>query len=152
MGSGQIRRTSPIHHHRYPTASIVLPPPRPALYSQAYSTGPKDILSDLKLPSGFFFGVAAAYQVEGAVKNEGKGRIIGIVHRAAHIPGVVWDNTTAVVDLHYYYKEDIASMGVNAHSFSPESTPSEQPTCLLTKPTDGTLVNGNQTQFNGYRK
>ncbi|KAE9392129.1 glycoside hydrolase [Gymnopus androsaceus JB14] len=104
-----------------PTASVVLPSPPPALYPQAYSTGPKDILLDLKLPSGFFFGVAtAAYQVEGTVKDEGKGP--NHWDWAAHIPGVVWDNTTAdVVDLHYYfYKEDIAriaALGVNAHSF-----------------------------------
>ncbi|KAE9392133.1 glycoside hydrolase, partial [Gymnopus androsaceus JB14] len=122
-----------------PAASIVLSSLPPALYPQAYSTGPKDILSDLKLPSRFFFAVATApCQVEGAVKDEGKGP--NHWDWAAHIPGVVWDNTTAdVVDLHYYlYKTSLVlqrweSTPIHFPSPGPESTPSEQPTRLLTK-------------------
>ncbi|KAE9384030.1 hypothetical protein BT96DRAFT_1027005 [Gymnopus androsaceus JB14] len=140
MGSGRIRRISPTHHHCYPTASIILSSLPPALHPQAYLTGPKDILSDLKLPSGFFFAVATApCQVEGAVKDEGKGP--NHWDWAAHIPGVVWDNTTAdVVDLHYYlYKTSLVlqrweSTPIHFPSPGPESTPSEQPTRLLAKP------------------
>ncbi|KAE9384716.1 glycoside hydrolase, partial [Gymnopus androsaceus JB14] len=78
---------------------------------------PSSILSDLKLPSRFFFAVATApCQVEGAVKDEGKGP--NHWDWAAHIDDTLAD----VVDLHYYlYKEDIAriaALGVNAHSFS----------------------------------
>lgn len=73
-------------------------------------------------PPGFKFGVAtAAYQVEGAVKNDGKGPTVWDWN--SRQPNGVQDNTTGdVVDLHYYlYKEDvarIAALGVNAHSFS----------------------------------
>ncbi|KAF5391045.1 hypothetical protein D9757_003994 [Collybiopsis confluens] len=105
-----------------PTASIVLPSPPPALYPPSYARAPKDILPDLKFPKGFVFGVdTAAYQVEGATKEEGKGP--SIWDWASRQPGAVADNSTAdVVDLHYYlYKEDIAriaALGVNSHSFS----------------------------------
>ncbi|KAJ3765471.1 glycoside hydrolase family 1 protein [Lentinula raphanica] len=105
-----------------PQTPIVLPSPPPALYPSFFAVAPEDILPDLKFPEGFFFGVAsAAYQVEGAVKDEGKGP--SLWDWANRQPGVVVDNTTAdVVDLHYYlYKEDvarIAALGVNSHSFS----------------------------------
>ena len=84
----------------------------------------------------------AAYQVEGAVKNEGKGPTLWDWN--SRQPNGVVDNTTGwdfnriyagltilnlrdcilgdVVDLQYYlYKEDIArvaALGFNAHSFS----------------------------------
>ncbi|KAJ3887623.1 glycoside hydrolase superfamily [Lentinula edodes] len=105
-----------------PQTPVTLPSPPPALYPAFFAVTPKDILPDLKFPKGFLFGVAsAAYQVEGAVKDEGKGP--SIWDWAGHQPGVVTDNSTAdVVDLHYYlYKEDvarIAALGVNSHSFS----------------------------------
>ncbi|KAJ3905960.1 glycoside hydrolase superfamily [Lentinula edodes] len=105
-----------------PQTPVTLPSPPPALYPAFFAVTPKDILPDLKFPQGFLFGVAsAAYQVEGAVKDEGKGP--SIWDWAGHQPGVVTDNSTAdVVDLHYYlYKEDvarIAALGVNSHSFS----------------------------------
>ncbi|KAJ7041017.1 glycoside hydrolase superfamily [Mycena alexandri] len=108
---------------RVPTSTrVLLPSPPPALYPSFFAPEPKDILPTLKFPAGFKFGVAtAAYQVEGAVKNEGKGPTIWDWN--SRQPGGVIDNTTAdVVDLQYYlYKEDVvrvASLGVNAHSFS----------------------------------
>ncbi|KAJ7176777.1 glycoside hydrolase superfamily [Mycena filopes] len=108
---------------RVPTSTRVpLPSPPPALYPSFFAPEPKDILPTLKFPAGFKFGVAtAAYQVEGAVKNEGKGPTIWDWN--SRQPGGVIDNTTGdVVDLQYYlYKEDVvrvASLGVNAHSFS----------------------------------
>ncbi|KAK0451434.1 glycoside hydrolase superfamily [Desarmillaria tabescens] len=81
-----------------------------------------DILPDLKFPKGFRYGVAtSAYQIEGAVKNEGKGPTMW--DWATRQPSGTTDNTTGdVVGLHYYlYKEDverIAALGVTAHSFS----------------------------------
>ncbi|KIK58329.1 glycoside hydrolase family 1 protein [Collybiopsis luxurians FD-317 M1] len=105
-----------------PQTPIVLPSPPPLLYPSFFAVSPKDILPDLKFPKGFAFGVdSAAYQVEGAVKNEGKGP--SMWDWASRQPGAITDNSTAdVVDLHYFlYKEDVArvaALGVNAHSFS----------------------------------
>ncbi|KAJ7097624.1 glycoside hydrolase superfamily [Mycena epipterygia] len=108
---------------RVPTSTrVVLPSPPPPLYPAFYAPAPKDILPTLKFPAGFKFGVAtAAYQVEGAVKNEGKGPTVWDWN--SRQPGGVIDNTTGdVVDLQYFlYKEDVvrvAALGVNAHSFS----------------------------------
>ncbi|KAL0954884.1 hypothetical protein HGRIS_003817 [Hohenbuehelia grisea] len=105
-----------------PQTPVAVPSPPPPLYPSWFSPAPKDLLPDLKFPKGFKFGVAtAAYQVEGAVKNDGKGP--SMWDWATRQPSAVMDNSTAdVVDLHYYlYKEDVvrvAALGVNAHSFS----------------------------------
>ncbi|KAL1669334.1 glycoside hydrolase superfamily [Schizophyllum commune] len=105
-----------------PQPTIALPPPPPPLYPAFYAPEPKYVLPDLKFPEGFKYGVAtAAYQVEGATKNEGKGPTMW--DWASRQPGGVIDNTTGdVVDLYYYlYKEDvarIAALGLNTHSFS----------------------------------
>ncbi|KAF8964495.1 glycoside hydrolase family 1 protein [Flammula alnicola] len=107
---------------RVPQLPIPLPSAPPALYPSWFSPTPSDILPNLTLPKGFFFGVAtAAYQVEGAVKNEGKGPTMWDWN--SRQPNGVVDNTTGdVVDLQYFlYKEDVArvaAIGVNAHAFS----------------------------------
>ncbi|KAL0061819.1 hypothetical protein AAF712_011337 [Marasmius tenuissimus] len=104
-----------------PETPIALPTPPPPLYP-SFFPGPKDILPELKFPEGFLFGVdTAAFQVEGAVKNEGKGPTMW--DWATRQPGAVVDNTTGdITDLQYFlYKEDtarVAALGVNAHSFS----------------------------------
>ena len=65
---------------------IPLPPAPPPLYPTWYAPQPQDIFPNLTFPEGFFFGVAtAAYQVEGAVKSEGKGPQGW--DWASHIPG-----------------------------------------------------------------
>ncbi|KAF9471973.1 glycoside hydrolase family 1 protein [Pholiota conissans] len=107
---------------RVPQLPIPIPSPPPPLYPSWFAPTPSDILPNLKLPKGFLFGVAtAAYQVEGAVKNEGKGPTLWDWN--SRQPNGVLDNTTGdVIDLQYYlYKEDIArvaAIGLNAHSFS----------------------------------
>ncbi|KAK7049291.1 hypothetical protein VNI00_005892 [Paramarasmius palmivorus] len=107
---------------RVPEIPIALPSPPPPLYPSWFSPEPKDMLPDLKFPEGFIFGVdTAAYQVEGAAREEGKGP--SMWDWATRQPGFVVDNTTGdVADLQYYlYKEDtarIAAIGMNAHSFS----------------------------------
>ncbi|PBK66031.1 glycoside hydrolase [Armillaria solidipes] len=107
---------------RVPGAAATLPPSPPPLYPSFYVPAPKDILPDLKFPEGFKYGVAtAAYQVEGATKNEGKGPTMW--DWASRQPNGVFDNSTGdIVDLHYFlYKEDVersAALGVTAHSFS----------------------------------
>ncbi|KAK0451430.1 glycoside hydrolase superfamily [Desarmillaria tabescens] len=107
---------------RVPSATVTLPPSPPPLYPSFYAPTPKDILPDLKFTKGFKYGVAtAAYQVEGATKNEGKGPIMW--DWASRQPNGVFDNSTGdIVDLHYFlYKKDIervVALGVTAHSFS----------------------------------
>ncbi|KAJ3734056.1 glycoside hydrolase superfamily [Lentinula guzmanii] len=110
-----------------PQTPIALPSPPPALYPPFFAVTPKDILPDLKFPKGFLFGVAsAAYQVEGAVKDEGKGPSVWDCFLRALDKLLTRYFLTIlpadVVDLHYYlYKEDvarIAALGINSHSFS----------------------------------
>ncbi|KAG6831012.1 hypothetical protein H0H92_013199 [Tricholoma furcatifolium] len=107
---------------RVPDLPIPTPSSPPALYPSWFAPTPSDILPSLPLPKGFKFGVAtAAYQVEGAVKNDGKGPTMWDWN--SRQPNGVVDNTTGdIVDLQYYlYKEDVArvaALGINAHSFS----------------------------------
>ncbi len=78
---------------RIPTAAVTLPPSPPPLYPSFYAPSPKDVLPDLKFPKGFVFGLdTAAYQVEGAAKNEGKGPTMW--DWASRQPNGVTDNTT----------------------------------------------------------
>ena len=75
-----------------PQPTIALPPRPPPLYPAFYAPEPKNVLPDLKFPEGFKYGVAtAAYQVEGATKNEGKGPTMW--DWASRQPGGVIDNT-----------------------------------------------------------
>ncbi|EPQ51427.1 glycoside hydrolase [Gloeophyllum trabeum ATCC 11539] len=79
-------------------------------------------MPNLPLPAGFIFGMStSAYQVEGAVKEDGKGP--SAWDWATRQPGGTTDGSTAdITDLQYYlYKLDVARManlGINAHSFS----------------------------------
>src|SRR5262245_17265430 len=62
-------------------------------------------------PKGFYWGVAtAAYQVEGAWNEDGKGP--SIWDTFAHTPGKIKNNDTGdVANDHYHkYKEDVALM------------------------------------------
>ncbi|TFK50504.1 glycoside hydrolase family 1 protein [Heliocybe sulcata] len=105
-----------------PVLPDVLPSPPPALYPSWYAPQPADIFPNMTLPSGFLFGVStAAYQVEGAVKEDGKGPTSW--DWATRQPGGTTDGTTAdITDLQYYlYKLDVvrmAALGINTHSFS----------------------------------
>ncbi|KAF9044143.1 glycoside hydrolase family 1 protein [Panaeolus papilionaceus] len=101
---------------------IQTPASPPALYPTWFSPSPSNIFPHLKFPKDFLFGVAtAAYQVEGAVKNDGKGPTMWDWN--SRQPNGVLDGTTGdIVDLHYYlYKQDVArvaALGINAHSLS----------------------------------
>ncbi|MGH9649990.1 MAG: glycoside hydrolase family 1 protein, partial [Terriglobales bacterium] len=70
-------------------------------------------------PAGFRWGTAtAAYQVEGAWNEEGKGE--SIWDRFAHTPGRIRDGNTGDVACDHYhrYKEDVALMRqLNSHSY-----------------------------------
>jgi len=65
----------------------------------------------LTFPKGFWWGTAtAAYQVEGAVKEDGRGE--SIWDRFSHTPGKTKNGDTGdIADDHYHrYKEDVAIM------------------------------------------
>src|SRR5579859_6284232 len=64
-----------------------------------------------EFPAGFLWGAAtAAYQVEGAVKEDGRGE--SIWDRFAHTPGKTKNGDTGDVacDTYHRYREDIALM------------------------------------------
>jgi beta-glucosidase len=73
-------------------------------------------------PTGFVWGTAtSAYQIEGAVDEDGRGR--SIWDTFAHTPGKIGDHTNAdrANDHYHRYKEDvrlIRELGVRAYRFS----------------------------------
>ncbi|MEP6840928.1 MAG: GH1 family beta-glucosidase, partial [Bradyrhizobium sp.] len=86
--------------------------PAPAADRHAPASFPKD----------FLWGTAtSAYQIEGAVNEDGRGR--SIWDTFAHTPGKIEDHTTAdrANDHYHRYKEDVGlikSLGVKAYRFS----------------------------------
>ena len=106
-------------------------------------------------PSDFLWGTAtSAYQIEGAVNEDGRGP--SIWDRYTHTSGKIWDHSSAdVANDHYHrYKEDvqlIKAMGVKAYRFSiawprvfPEGTGSPNPKGLdfYNRLLDELLANG----------
>jgi len=75
-----------------------------------------------RFPDGFLWGVAtAAYQIEGAAKEDGRGE--SIWDRFSHTPGLTFKGHTGDVACDHYHrwKEDlelIASLGVGLYRFS----------------------------------
>lgn len=73
-------------------------------------------------PKDFIFGAAsAAYQVEGAYQEEGKGNSIWDIY--SHIPGTTFEATNGdvAVDHYHRYKEDVklmAEQGLKSYRFS----------------------------------
>jgi beta-glucosidase len=73
-------------------------------------------------PAGFLWGAAtSAYQVEGAVREDGRGA--SIWDTFAHTPGMIEDGTTgdAAIDHYHRYREDVrllAALGTAAYRFS----------------------------------
>ncbi len=73
-------------------------------------------------PEGFLWGTAtSAYQIEGAVDEDGRGR--SIWDTFSHTPGKIGDNSNAdrANDHYHRYKQDvrlIADLGVRAYRFS----------------------------------
>ncbi|CAK40571.1 CAZyme family GH1 [Aspergillus niger] len=106
-----------------PSAELIPPPP---LYYPSYLPGAQ--IPGLRrneswsFPKGFWWGVSSAsYQVEGAVKADGRGPSLwdAFTHRAMSVA----DNQTGdvAINQYYMYKQDIqriAAMGVPAYSFS----------------------------------
>jgi len=77
---------------------------------------------EIKFPKNFFWGTAtAAYQIEGAWKEDGKGE--SIWDRFAHTPGKINNGDTGDVacDSYHRWREDIAlmrAMNLNSYRFS----------------------------------
>ncbi|KAH9218741.1 glycoside hydrolase superfamily [Leptodontidium sp. 2 PMI_412] len=107
-----------------PTHELI---PPPGLYYDPFPAGqqiPMTVKNESwKFPAGFWWGVAsAAYQVEGAAKDEGRGPSIWdvLLHR---VTGYSVANQTGDVanNQYYLYKQDIAriaALGVKTYSFS----------------------------------
>jgi len=100
---------------------------QPAFASTAFSASPENadllsIASNQQFPKGFLWGSAtASYQVEGAVKEDGRGP--SIWDTFSHTPGKVnSDSNGDVADDHYHrYKQDVQLMkalGVKSYRFS----------------------------------
>ncbi|KAK0108228.1 hypothetical protein ONS95_003048 [Cadophora gregata] len=107
-----------------PTHELI---PPPGLYYDPFPAGqqiPMTVKNESwKFPAGFWWGVAsAAYQVEGAAKDEGRGPSIWdvLLHRVTGYS--VANQTGDVADNQYFlYKQDIAriaALGVKTYSFS----------------------------------
>lgn len=89
-----------------------------------------DSTSEIVFPSNFFWGTAtAAYQIEGAWKEDGKGE--SIWDRFSHTPGKIKNGETGDVacDSYHRWRDDIAlmrAMNLNSYRFS-TSWPRIQP-------------------------
>jgi beta-glucosidase len=85
-------------------------------------TGQFDTSSETRFPKGFFWGATtAAYQIEGACKEDGKGE--SIWDRFAHTPGKIKNGDTGDVacDSYHRWREDLAllrAMNLNSYRFS----------------------------------
>jgi len=92
-----------------------------AALSSSHAT-PFDSSSDIPFPKGFFWGAAtAAYQIEGAWKEDGKGE--SIWDRFSHTPGKIKNGETGdlACDSYHRWREDIAlvrAMNLNSYRFS----------------------------------
>ena len=107
-----------------PSSELIPPPP---LYYSPFPAGAQNPAyvknASWSFPNDFYWGVAsAAYQVEGAVKAEGRGPSIWDLqtHRVTNF--VLQNDTGDISDNQYYlYKQDIAriaALGTQVYSFS----------------------------------
>ncbi|KAF2143393.1 glycoside hydrolase family 1 protein [Aplosporella prunicola CBS 121167] len=107
-----------------PSSELILPPP---LYYASFPSGQHPFLQpkneSWSFPKDFWWGVSgAAYQIEGAVKDEGRGPSIWDVFSHRVNGYVVTNDTGDITNNEYYmYKQDIArlaALGVKVYSFS----------------------------------
>src|SRR5580692_1143575 len=104
------------------SAVALAPPPLRPLAAGTTANAPATSSTPLSFPQGFLWGSAtASYQVEGAVKEDGRGPSIWDVF--SHTPGKTNDGDTGdVANDHYHlYKQDVALMkdlGLKTYRFS----------------------------------
>ena len=85
-------------------------------------SSPAEAAASSGFPSGFLWGTAtSAYQIEGAVNEDGRGA--SIWDRFAHTPGTIADRSNAdtATDHFHRYQEDVQLMkalGAKAYRFS----------------------------------
>src|SRR6266508_1041809 len=90
--------------------------------SEAAADGRQQQPGEMRFPSGFWWGAStAAYQIEGAAKEDGRG--LSIWDTFSTIPGKVAGGDTGeqAADHYHRYVEDVALMarlGLNAYRFS----------------------------------
>src|SRR5438874_6420483 len=113
--SPSARRSSPRSSKRAPrTAPAVMSPHRPPRESSMPTTD--------RFPPGFLWGAAtASYQIEGAVKEDGRGE--SVWDRFCATPGKVRNGDSGAVacDFYHRYPDDVALMrelGLDAFRFS----------------------------------
>jgi beta-glucosidase/6-phospho-beta-glucosidase/beta-galactosidase len=109
-----------------PVPSSELVPPPPIFYGSNFGSAQNPLVaknSSWSFPKDFWVGVAsAAYQIEGAAQDEGRGPSIwdALLHRVVGYS--VANQTGDISDNQYYlYKQDIAriaAIGVKQYSFS----------------------------------
>jgi beta-glucosidase len=96
--------------------------PAPAKSEDDEAKPAHDRYAPASFPNGFLWGTAtSAYQIEGAVNEDGRGR--SIWDAFAHTPGKIGDHSNAdrANDHYHRYKEDvrlIKELGVKAYRFS----------------------------------
>jgi len=94
----------------------------PGRSTEPRSTAESPSTAGLRFPGGFLWGAAtSAYQVEGAVHEDGRGE--SMWDRFSHTPGRVANDDTADVTTDHYHRwrEDVelmAGLGLNAYRFS----------------------------------
>src|SRR6202163_1993778 len=94
----------------------------PATPADSETKAAPDRHAPARFPDGFLWGTAtSAYQIEGAVEEDGRGR--SIWDTFAHTPGKIRGNSNAdrANDHYHRYKEDvrlIKDLGVKAYRFS----------------------------------
>ena len=87
-----------------------------------FSARPFDATSELTFPRNFFWGAStAAYQIEGAWKEDGKSE--SIWDHFSHTPGKIKNSDTGdmACDSYHRWREDIAllrAMNLNSYRFS----------------------------------
>src|SRR5262245_44911969 len=94
----------------------------PAAAQNSQALAAADRSASASFPSGFIWGTAtSAYQIEGAVNEDGRGP--SIWDTFSHTPGKIGDNSTAdrANDHYHRYKEDVGlirDLGAKAYRFS----------------------------------
>ena len=110
-------QVGPVAMHSVVTATVQATPepssfPGPGEFHLLVASNYQDELADAKLPEGFAWGLSSsAYQLEGAVRDEGRGPSIWDLLSHRNVNQVADNSTGDVLGQHYYlYKKDFARL------------------------------------------